>query len=73
MLEQALSELQARRENTDREAYGPLIEDAEALIQKYDRSFCSYAILLWLIAGKIHRVLWIHDRKHNVLIAYAPI
>lgn len=35
LLEQALSELQARRENTDREDYGPLIEDAEALIQKY--------------------------------------
>lgn len=35
LLEQALSELQARRENTDREAYGPLIGDAEALIQKY--------------------------------------
>ncbi len=35
LLEQALSELQARRENTDREAYGPLIEGAEALIQKY--------------------------------------
>lgn len=35
LFSKALSELQARREAVDREEYGPLIEEAEALLQKY--------------------------------------
>ncbi len=35
LFSKALSELQARKENTDRIEYGPLIEEAEELLQKY--------------------------------------
>lgn len=35
LFHEKLTELQARRENTDRKEYAPLIKEAEALLQKY--------------------------------------
>lgn len=35
LLDKALKELQTRQKNTDRKEYAPLIEEAEALLQKY--------------------------------------